>query len=334
MAERAASGWATRVVRATRSTATIPFGAFAAWIPLDDGGAADRLHMLRSVTAALVDGLDRVVVSIDDAHLLDEGSAALVLQLVTDERVSVLATVRSGEPCADAITALWKEDLATRFDLQPLSDVETAVLLERVLDGPLDPAAHRRIWTLTQGLPLYLREVVRAAEDQDLLVRVSGRWTWEGSLDGSDRLLELIGDRLGLAGDDERRLIELVAFGEPLPLALVDELGARSLVTAAEQHGLVEVDGVGAVDLALGVTLAHPLYTEVVRAQVPTARARDHRSALVTAALAVGWQHRDPLLVAERALDSDVALNPADTIAAARRALALAEWSMAERLSG
>ncbi|HEX6425372.1 MAG TPA: LuxR C-terminal-related transcriptional regulator [Acidimicrobiales bacterium] len=328
----AAAGHATFLVRATRSTATIPFGPFAPWAPDGSGAAvADRLQVLRSISAALVDERVPVVVAVDDAHLLDDGSAALLLHLVVDTPARVLATVRSGEPCPDAVTALWKEGLAERADLQPLSEAETAELLGRVLGGPLDQSARRRLWALTAGTPLYLREVVRAAAAQGVLAREGGRWHWRGALSGSDRLHELMRDHLAQAAPDERRVLDLLAIGEPLPLDLVAHLGHTGAVATAEQHGFVATD-----DAPAGphVRLAHPLYGEVLRSEVPAMAAREHQAALADAALAVGWHRHDPLRVAVWCLDGGVGdAAPGVLLAAARRALALSEWELAERLS-
>lgn len=326
----AADGRPTVLVRATRSTATIPFGPFAPWVPVGQGAAADRLQLLRAISAALVDGRDQVVVAVDDAHLLDEGSAALVFHLVVDTPAQVIATVRSGERCPDAVTALWKEGLSERADLQPLSQNEAIDLLELVLGGPVDPAARRRVWALTHGTPLYLREVVRAGLDQGVLIHRDGRWDWQGSLAGGSRLRELMRDHLARAGTDERRALDLLAFGEPLPLELVDHLGHTRAVAAAEGHGLVTTDGSHDAPL---VRLAHPLFGEVLRADVAALAAREHQAVLASAALAIGWQHRDPLRVALWCLDSGVSLDaPGVLLAAARRALALSEWELAERL--
>jgi DNA-binding NarL/FixJ family response regulator len=328
----AADGCPTVLVRATRSTATIPFGPFAPWAPDGEGAAsADRLQVLRAISAALVDGRDQVVVAVDDAHLLDEGSAALVLHLAVDTPARVVATVRSGEPCPDAVTALWKEGLAERADLQPLSQAEAEDLLGQVLRGPVDPAAQRRVWSLTQGTPLYLREVVRAGLDQGVLVDRDGRWEWQGSLAGGGRLRELMRDHLAQAGADERRALDLLAFGEPLPLELVAQLGHTAAVAEAERHGFVTTDGTHA---APSVRLAHPLYGEVLRSDVPALAAREHQAVLAAAALAVGWQQRDPLRVALWCLDSGESVDaPGVLLAAARRALALSEWELAERLA-
>ena len=332
----AGAGIAVATVRATRATATIPFGAFAPWVPdIDLAGeneaGPDRLQLLTSLTAALIGDHPRTVVVVDDAHLLDDGSAALVLHLATCTQASIIATVRSGEPCPDAVMSLWKEALADRVDLQALSEAETASLLEEAL-GDVEPAAQRRVWALTRGVPLYVRELVRAAEVQGVLVQVGPRWRWTSSLTGSDRLKELIADRLGESAGEERRLVELLAIGEPLSMSLIEALGLSAELSTAEQHGLVTMpeasDGDGPA-----VHLVHPIYGEVLRTEISPLRARAHRSALVRAALDLGWETRDPLLVAEWALGSDVHLDAPLLIAAARRALTLSDWDLTERLS-
>ena len=234
----------------------------------------------------------RTVVAVDDAHLLDDGSAALVLHLATSTRVAVVATVRSGEPCPDAVVSLWKEALADRVDLQALSEAETASLLEDALGGDVEPAAQRRVWALTRGVPLYVREVVRAAEAQGVLVRVGQQWRWTGSLAGRDRLNELIAERLGESAGEDRRLVELLAIGEPLSMSIIEELGLSPELSTAERRGLVAVQAGTEDDAA--VHLVHPLYGEVLRGEIPPVRMRTHRSALVRAALHLGWETRRP----------------------------------------
>ena len=61
-----------------------------------------------------------IVLAIDDAHLLDPLSAALVYYVARAEHATVLATVRTGEPVPDPIRALWTDDLVERVELGPL----------------------------------------------------------------------------------------------------------------------------------------------------------------------------------------------------------------------
>ncbi|MGH9214213.1 MAG: AAA family ATPase, partial [Acidimicrobiales bacterium] len=319
-------------VRATRSTATIPFGPFAAWAP---ASGSDRLQMLRGIGAALEAEAEAdagsMVVAVDDAHMLDAGSAALVLHLVEHGRVRVICTVRDGERCPDAVVALWREGLAERVTLQPLSEPEVGDLVDQVLDGLVDAAAYAWLWALTRGTPLYLYEVVRAALAQGILAEVDGSWRWQGALRGSAELNGLIGQHLADAEPDERRLVEQLAFGEPLPVDLVVRLGATEALASAEQHGFVVVE---TAPPGPAVRLAHPLYGEVLRAAVPLMTARSHRRHLAAAAKECGWGERDPVRVASWWLESGTDDGDAQILlAGANRAFLLADWELSERLA-
>jgi hypothetical protein len=143
----------------------------------------------------------------------------------------------------------------------------------------------------------------RAGIDQRVLAPEAGVWRWRGKLAGSDRLGQLMGDHLSRTNAEERRVLDLLAFGEPLPVELVAELGSADVLAEAEQHGFVVVEDTPAHPT---VRLAHPLYGEVLRAGVPTLAARQYQCALAAAAMAVGWQHRDPMRVASWWLDTAV----------------------------
>src|SRR5262245_23173602 len=112
----ARNGFAIVTVAASGSASSIPLGPFA---PLLTGGAQapNLFELLRQASAAVVEraGSDgQLLLVVDDAHLLDEGSAALVSQLVRGGTCSVVATVRSLSPAPDPVTALWKDGLAER----------------------------------------------------------------------------------------------------------------------------------------------------------------------------------------------------------------------------
>jgi DNA-binding CsgD family transcriptional regulator len=326
----AARGRPTVAVRATRSTATVPFGAFAPWVPSQAGDAGDRLVMLQATAARVIDG-GAPVVTVDDGHLLDEGSAALLLHLAQHTPAGVVATVRSGEPCPDAVVALWKEGSGQRLDLQALSEVETAELLARVLGDALSPTARRRIWRLTAGNPLYLREVVHAALDQGVLALSAGAWTWQGDLAGSPRLVELIGDRIGRQSTADRHVLEIVALGEPLPLDVLERIVPAGVLADVESRGLLVVDQQPSGPAA---RLAHPIYSEIVRGRLPTLAAQHHHRSLGKAAMAAGWHERDTLRVALWLLEGgDDLAEPAVLLDAAGQAFAVEEFVLAARLA-
>lgn len=324
LAEREAQGRPTVVVRATTSTATIPFGAFAPWVPETLGDRRDRLGVLQATAARLAELGPGLVVAVDDAHLLDEGSAALVLHLAQHSASGVVVTVRSdtGSPGPDAIVALWKERLALRLDLQPLSEPETFELLDSTLGGSVDPAARRRLWQLSQGNPLYLREIIAA-----------GRWHGDEPA-GHTRLAELVSERIGASGSAERRVLEIVALGEPLPTDLLASLAPHELLVGLEGQGLLVTEQQSPRPRGQVVRLAHPLYSEVLRSELPAFTAQSHSQALAEAALASGAGRRDPLRVATWLLDSGQAPREPDLLLqASYMALIIDEYALSARLA-
>ena len=96
-------------VTATAPAAAIPFAAFRHLIDVPDTGKT--AEVLRSAREALGDG--RLLV-IDDAHLLDRLSAALVYQLAVSGTASLIVTVAPNGPGLDEISALWDDDLLER----------------------------------------------------------------------------------------------------------------------------------------------------------------------------------------------------------------------------
>jgi hypothetical protein len=114
-------------------------------------------------------------------------SAVLVHQLVLRRAARVVLTLRTGETAPDAVTALWKDGHLSRLELQPLAPDETATLVEGTLGGPVDSLAVRRLWSITQGNALYLRQLVDGELEASRLHQVAGVWLW--SCKGLRRLI-------------------------------------------------------------------------------------------------------------------------------------------------
>lgn len=165
-------------VQATSSAATVPLGAFAGLIP-PAARSDNALELMRQSTDMLLERAHgrRIVLGVDDAQLLDPVSAALVLHLSSSASTFVIATVRSGEPCPDAIVSLWKDAGARRIELQRLSDeaVETPVpgqgTAPPIIDG-LDGAAIALTSRETQLVELARRGLTNTEIADELVLSV------------------------------------------------------------------------------------------------------------------------------------------------------------------
>ena len=102
-------GMALAHTAATHASRGLPFGAFASMLPPDLGddslGREERGDLLRRYARAVVEGARGrpLVVFVDDAHLLDNGSATLLHQLSLNRAATILATVLAGEAAPDSV---------------------------------------------------------------------------------------------------------------------------------------------------------------------------------------------------------------------------------------
>jgi DNA-binding CsgD family transcriptional regulator len=247
---------------ATRAAASIPLGAVGALVPPD---ASPDVLTLNAIAASLQRIDSRLAVLVDDAHLLDDASAALVHRLALEEIAVLVVTVRTGEAVPDPVRGLWKDEHCRRLELQALSRDETVRLVEQMLQGAADEAVVERCWELGRGNPMFTRELLRGGIESGGLQRVRGTWTWPGRFKPGAALGDLIADRFAGFSTPERELLALVAFGEPLDRRVAEKMRGAVAVEALAQGGLIVVD-------ADTVRLAHPLYGEVVRhgAATPT----------------------------------------------------------------
>ncbi|MEU9220462.1 LuxR C-terminal-related transcriptional regulator [Streptomyces sp. NPDC048376] len=251
----------TDCVRAagTPETRDIPFAAFAHLLP-EPVTLHRAVHLLSGARLLLV----------DDAHLLDDASAALVHQLAVHGRTRLLVVATDGAPVPSAVSRLWSGELLPRLALEPLPHEETAELLTAGTDTALEPLTVDRLHRLAGGDLRLLRELLTAVREAGRLVRVpeTDQRAWRGPVPITPAVRERAAPLLDRTRAGERETLERLAFAEPLPLDLdQDALDVRAL-EHLEAEGLVIVDDQGAT------RLAHPLHGAVLRAAAGRLRAR------------------------------------------------------------
>jgi hypothetical protein len=284
---------------ATHASRELPFGALASFLPPDPVGDRlardDHAQLLRRYGQAVVEaaGERQLVVFVDDAHLLDAGSATLIHQLALTRAATVLATVRSGEATPDPVVALWKDGPAERIEIGVLDDAAIDQLLVAVLGGPLDAASLRHLINRCQGNPLVLRELVTGALETRGLVEEGGLWHLQPDLQPTGHLVDLVAQRQRLLSGPERTVLELLTLGEPLGHAELAQLADPTSVETLENQGLItsRLDG-----RRIQVWLAHPIYGDVVRAGISALRQRAIARSLAEVIETAGGRRREDTL--------------------------------------
>ena len=314
----------------TSSARALPLGAFAAWAA---SGGTDRLQLVRSVIESLTAAAAgvRVVLGVDDVHLLDDLSMYVLHQIVQRGAAKVILTVRAGEAIPAGVQELWGAGDFDRLDLQPLSREETTMLVSATLGGSLDPHAAQRLWDLTRGNVLYLRNFLEQEVEAGRLLQVHGLWRWIGKPVVAPGLVELIESRIGALPTSVWEVIDALAVGEPIELGSLRRITDAAAVEEADTRGLIALER---VDGGVEVRVAHPLYGEVRRRRAAPTRLRRLRG-LVAAELAAADHGTDMRVAVRRAtlsLDSDLEPDPDLLIRAAQAALG--HWDpLADRLT-
>lgn len=331
LVREALKGANPRWIVGTTAARGLPLGAFAAWAGDPDG---DRLQLVRGVIEAVTSTPTGhpALLGIDDAQLLDDLSAFVLHQVVQRRAARVVLTVREGDPIPDSVREIWKDHQFQRLQVGPLRQQDSAELLGAALDGPVDSDAAHRLWQLTRGNALYLRNIVEQELTDGRLQQRDGSWHWVGRPVLPTNLVELIESRFGDLTPAVGDVVDALAVAEPLELSILQRITSPGAVEEANVRGLVALQDTGN---GVEARVSHPLYGEMRRTRAPVATLRRLRGQIATE-LAAGSRSDDMRGAVRRAalsVDSDLRPDPALLVRAAQGALRLADLTLAERLA-
>ncbi len=325
-----ASGERTKWIVGTESARALPLGAFIGSL---GEAMSDPLTNVRRVINSFVaqQRRGRVVVGVDDAHLLDGLSALVVHQLAQSGGARLVVTIRSGSEEPDAVTALWKDGLLVRLDLEPLSAAATREMIESTLGGPVDARSAARFRKLTGGNTLFLRQLLSDQVAAGRMRKLAGVWMWDGDVAVSPSLSDTVGCQLSRLSKPLAMVVDMLSQCEPLAVDVLCDLVRRRDLVAAESQALVNVERTGA---GLMARLAHPLFGELRRASAGEMYLSAIRGRLATR-LAKD-RDADMQATVRRALlrlESDLGPDPELYLESARHAMTLLDLDLADRFA-
>ena len=331
LAAAASLGCETRWVVGAPAAREVPLGAFTAWVPSGVGDTAQLLRRVIDEVSSSPSG-GAVVLAIDDVHLLDDLSAFVVHQIVVRGAAKVILTIRDGVPVPSAVQEMCRSGQFDRLEIDGLSLGETAAVLSAVLSGPVDSSAVQRLWRMTGGNALYLRNIVEQEVADGRMTFTGGCWRWGGDPVVPRGLIELIESRVGALPPKVADVVDVLAVAEPVDLAMLTRLADPGAVEEAETRGLITLESVG---FGIEARVSHPLYAEVRRSRSAQSRLVRLRGVVATE-LAATADRDDVRTVVRRAalsLDSDLVPDAELLGRAAHCAVWLADLSLANRLA-
>ncbi|MEM9514502.1 MAG: LuxR C-terminal-related transcriptional regulator [Actinomycetota bacterium] len=259
------------------AAAEIPLGALAHLLPpslFERTGVSvdERTALFHAARAFLTaDASTATVLAIDDIDLLDDTSLALLVPSVVARDLYVIGTVRSGRTPSSRLSRLHRDGHLERLDVGPLPAADVGRLIRRVLGGPVDEHAVDRLTELSGGNLQILTELVRGGRDRGWLTIAAGKWVIGGRPTATVQLDELIAEHLADVDEAGRDVLEHLALSERLGLSDLEAEFGSDVLTYLEREGLIELVQ---SQRRAAVRLAHPLFGEILDAQLPALRRR------------------------------------------------------------
>jgi len=277
------SGTAVVTLAGHRGARDLPLAAFSTHPTLRPRvGARWGLPEATTILAEAV-GNGPAVVLVDDVHLLDDASTAVVAAVARRHasRVGLVLTAPAGTDVDTAAPDLAREAVVVR--LGPLGVSATSALLAERLGGQVEGHLASVVAGRSGGNPRVAVALARAAVEAGVVSRVSGRWAQTGALD----TVRADAVPLGLLADlpeTARHGLDVLAW-----FGLVDLATARRLVGA---DTLAVLDAAGRVAVHEGgreptVTVSPPALGQVLRLRL-SPRAHADLLALADGTLGTG----------------------------------------------
>src|SRR5690606_113908 len=221
-----------------RPTACPALAAISAQVP---GLIAPALTPIEAITTLAHKGLTipRTFL-IEHASHVDEESAAAIAQVWPTIELVIAAPSIAELPTEFQQLAFQRE--ARHVHLDPITIEDAQVLLDDLLDEICNSSTVNRLFNLSGGNPMYLREVALQAEQQGALTSLNGyRTLSHGWSPTGGRISDLVALRLRDQPQPLRDAVNVIALTGPLPTALATRLIAPEVLEQGEREGLFVV---------------------------------------------------------------------------------------------
>ncbi|MFJ4208732.1 AAA family ATPase [Paenarthrobacter sp. NPDC089675] len=283
IAARLAGEMVVMRVHGSPALSAVPFGVLAPYLldlPVEQ--ATSPVAILREFWSQFEkrrgNAGARLLLVVDDAHDLDEGSTQILAELVTAGWARLVATGRPRPGLPAALLQLWYDGLAERLELHPLDKETVTELVEKTLGGTVMASTADVFHTVSEGNPLLLRSLLEDAKAEGNLVRRNGVWFLTRALTGrGEGLAEVVRNKVLRTSEAEREAMFVIALSEPVPAAVLDSMVGRDTVRALMDSRLVlSTNGAGSP-----LKMWHPMYGEALRQIVSPARSLQIRQRMV-----------------------------------------------------
>lgn len=238
-----------------------------------------------SAAAAKKPTAAQLVIMIDDVPLLDNMSARVLDYLISRTDVRTVLTCRTSPGLGAALTRAWRDGLLLRQAVPVLAHAEIAEIAGELLaPRQLAPDTVTRLAEVSGGNALFLTELVRNLDRSDALELRQGLLVWRRPLPADTSLADIVGAELEALTAEQRVGFEMLALSAPVPLRVISLQLELETISALADLGFVRCDERAGAETM--VSLAHPIYGEVISSRINKAQLMNRYRSLYESAIA------------------------------------------------
>jgi DNA-binding CsgD family transcriptional regulator/tetratricopeptide (TPR) repeat protein len=307
----------------------VPLGALSRAFSHDE--AYSGVSPVVSVKRSLESDDQPTIFMIDDADMLDTPSVDTLIDVADAGLAKLIITIRSGARIPGSIERGLTNGSISRVECPALDQRQTAALAEQFAHCTLTQAAALTISELTQGNPLYIRELITAAQEAGSIRINDAGASLEHLPASSTRLIDLLENRLRNLQPDERETLHRIA--------LVGEVGHDEITRFVDEQTLETLEQRGLLKTALDgrrlrFEIAHPLHVEIVRSSESPLRARRIRAEHAEHIQSLGMRRgHDRLRLAAWSLEGICSVGADVLVDGVRMATSAGDLELAQRLA-
>ncbi|MEM7094589.1 MAG: LuxR C-terminal-related transcriptional regulator [Actinomycetota bacterium] len=313
-------------LRTSKSGLKIPFSALVGLLP-DGIFAGEPAEVLAAAQAAIASSTEHVVLAADDVHLLDAASATVIDRVVRESDVSLVASLPDGVECPAWLDQLLLDEQVTERTLATLPRDTVAELVVALLGSQVAAPVVEAVWSVSQGNPRVVKEVVRAGRSSGVIARCDGWWRLEGELPLPPVLVGRIERAIRARSSEAIEALSLLALAESLELGLLEALAGSEAIEELEAADIVRARREG---VRTRIEISDPVLRLVVVASFGEARRRSLARRLAHRLSASGFRRTgDAVRLAAWTLQGGTAADAELMLRAQREALASGEVELA-----
>ncbi|MCZ9881420.1 helix-turn-helix transcriptional regulator [Arthrobacter sp. B2a2-09] len=265
----------------SESFADIPFGIAMALVP--DLPARAKVWpgsivaaCRKAVRGAATSGSAALLV-LDNIDFLDDMSLWLLSQLLVEPDIRLIATHRSDRPLRMELMESVVSRQLSVVTLDDLTQEQLREFLDDRLGGHAARSLVRDIHALTGGNLQTAKLLLDEAAARGEIVEQADSWMLSGPirLDGS-QALELTRHRLEGYSVPQRQVVDILAVGEPIPLAVLEQLVQKRAIEALRADRTIRIQAHSQET----ATLSHAIEGRLARQQLGPARILELRRSI------------------------------------------------------